>query len=186
MIGKTGIWNREIASDHHTPTPEVMMDQIKRIMPLGSPIADFGCGLGYTCKSLEDSDFDVIGFEGTPDLGDLGVFTPIHQQDLTIPFFLPESRNIICLEVGEHIPIEYEDAVYDNITNNAKWRVILSWAIPNQGGTGHYNEQPNYYVIAQMQARGFKINHDLTRSLRSVTPDETWWFRESIMVFDRT
>ena len=184
-ISPTGIWNREIASTHHTPTPEPIIEKIRRIMPLGTPIADLGCGLGHTCLSLSEAGFDVIGYEGTPDLGDLAVFTPIHEQDLTIPFWIPDQRNIICLEVGEHIPIEYEDTVFDNITNNALWRVILSWAVPDQGGTGHFNEQPNYHVIAQMQRRGFKINDDLTTMLRSVTPDETWWFRNSIMVFDR-
>jgi SAM-dependent methyltransferase len=184
-IGKTGIWHRDIASDHHTPTPEPIMNEIKRIMPTGVPIADLGCGLGYTCRSLSEAGFDVIGYEGTSDLEDLGVFAPIHEQDLTIPFWIQDQRNIICLEVGEHIPIEYEDIVFDNITNNAKWRVILSWAIPDQGGTGHFNEQPNYHVIAKMQKRGFVINADLTRVLRSVTPDETWWFRNTIMVFDR-
>ena len=185
MISDTGIWDREIASDHHTPTPIEIIEQIQKIMPLGSPIADFGCGLGYTCRSLTDLGFDMIGYEGTPDLGDLAVFTPIHEQDLTIPFQIPEKRNIICLEVGEHIPPEYEKIVFDNITTNAKWRVILSWAIPDQGGTGHFNEQPNYHVIEQMQQRGFMINGGLTRVLRSVTPDQTWWFRETIMVFDR-
>jgi hypothetical protein len=185
-IGETGIWNRTIASDHHTPTPEPIMDEIKRIMPAGSPIADLGCGLGYTCRSLSESGFDVIGYEGTQDLNDLAVFAPILVQDLAVRFWMPIQKNIICLEVGEHIPRQFEEIVFDNITNNAKWRVILSWAIPDQGGTGHYNERPNYHIIAQMQRRGFMINSELTDQLRSVTPDLTWWFRKSIMVFDRT
>ena len=184
-IGNTGIWNKDLASTMHTPTPEPIMKEIIRIMPVGVGIADLGCGLGWTSLQLHEAGFDVIGYEGTPDLKDIAVFTPIHQHDLSMPLWIPDQRNIICLEVGEHIPREHEDTVFDNITNNAKFRVILSWAVPDQGGTGHFNEQPNYHVIAQMYRRGFTINADLTRSLRSVTPDETWWFRNTIMVFDR-
>ena len=184
-VGATGIWDKNLASYKHTPTPDPIMKEIIRIMPVGVGIADLGCGIGWTCFYLHNAGFDVIGYEGTPDLRDIAVFTPIHQQDLSIPFWIPDQRNIICMEVGEHIPNQYEDTVFDNITNNAKFRVILSWAIPDQGGTGHVNEQPNYHVIGQMIKRGFTINSELTRSLRSVTPDETWWFRNTIMVFDR-
>ena len=41
---------------------------------------------------------------------------------------------VMSLEVGEHIPADYEAIFLDNLARHAKEGVLLSWARPNQGG----------------------------------------------------
>ena len=42
-----------------------------------------------------------------------------------------------------------------NLVNNCKKGIILSWALPNQPGDGHVNCQPPEYVITLMESHGF-------------------------------
>lgn len=182
--GETGIWETDFALSNHTEASE-LAQAISDILPRDQPVADFGSGVGYYSRTIQANGFDVLAIDGTPDLEKAGIFSPILVKDLSEPLILEERRNVVCLEVGEHIPNEFEAGILDNITRNAKEMVIMSWAIPGQGGTGHVNEQSNHHIIDQMMKRGFRLNRELTDSLRGFTPDHAWWFRDSIMVFDR-
>ena len=90
----------------------------------------------------------------------------------------------LCLEVGEHIEPEHEAIVLDNIANSATKKIIMSWAIPGQGGFGHVNCRENDYIIAQMQARGWKHNPEESDFLRARCSGCDW-FKNTIMVFDK-
>jgi hypothetical protein len=48
---------------------------------------------------------------------------------------------IISLEVALHIPEKYEAVYLDNILRHATKRIILSWAVPGQGGISHINNK---------------------------------------------
>jgi cyclopropane fatty-acyl-phospholipid synthase-like methyltransferase len=111
-----------------------------------SSLADFGCGNGYYVKRLLDHDISSIGFDGNPN-------TPIMTNntckvlDLSIPYKFQEAFDwVISLEVGEHLPKQFEDIFLDNLHNNNRNGIILSWAIKGQGGIGHVNEQNNDYI----------------------------------------
>jgi hypothetical protein len=39
---------------------------------------------------------------------------------------------VICLEVGEHIPKQFENILFDNMCNHATEGIIMSWAFPGQ------------------------------------------------------
>ena len=53
---------------------------------------------------------------------------------------------VLSLEVGEHIPEDYEDIYLENLDRHADKIIILSWAVPEQGGFGHVNERDNGYI----------------------------------------
>ena len=79
--------------------------------------------------------------------------------DLTLPQYgLPLYDWIMSLEVAEHIPNKYESIYIDNVARHAKEGVVLSWAVPGQGGYQHVNNRPLEYVIKLMDSLGFK--HD--------------------------
>jgi hypothetical protein len=59
--------------------------------------------------------------------------------------------------------------------------LILSWALPGQGGCGHLNEQPNEYVIEQMLEKGFAFDEGESLKLRATV--RWWWFENTLMVF---
>lgn len=47
---------------------------------------------------------------------------------------LSPAEWVISLEVGEHIPAEFESVFIQNIKQHAKNGVILSWSVEGQGG----------------------------------------------------
>lgn len=87
----------------------------------------------------------------------------------------------MSLEVGEHIPKEYEHILIDNICNAAEHGVILSWAIKGQGGAGHVNCQNNAYIIDVMRGKGFAYDTDASSTLRKNATLS--WFKNTVMVF---
>ncbi|KAF8070957.1 hypothetical protein HT031_001038 [Scenedesmus sp. PABB004] len=104
--------------------------------------------------------------------------------DLTVPLFLGRTFDwVMSLEVGEHIPHELESVFLDNIARHASVGVLLTWAVPGQGGHAHVNNHPNEYVVEQMTRRSFELDPAATSRLRGVAT--LGWFKGSFMVFRR-
>lgn len=151
-------------------------------------VADLGCGLGnYTNELNKDGIIQCDGFDGNPK-------TPVltndmcKVMDLSKPCVFGESGKtynwVLSLEVGEHIPKEYEHIYIDNICNTAEHGIILSWAIKGQGGMGHVNCQNNDYIINVIERKGFAYDKDASNVLRKKATLS--WFKNTIMVFRRT
>lgn len=153
-------------------------------------IVDLGCGPGWYVKTLREKGLTASGYDGNPytpaiSAETLADGTCCEQLDLSKPVeFKQKFDTVLSLEVGEHIPDEYEQIFLDNLTKNSIHQVILSWAVEGQGGSGHVNCRNNDYVIAQMENRHFFI--DVTASnyfrKRATLP----WFKNTIMVFVST
>lgn len=152
-------------------------------------IADFGCGPGWYVAFLRKQGYDVQGYDGNPNVEHLSsLFFPngfyCQHADLSeelstdTPFDM-----IICLEVGEHIPVASEETFLDNLANNAGSYILLSWAVQNQEGDGHVNCRPNRYVIDQLADRGFSLNIPISNYLRSEA--SLLWFHKTIMFFQK-
>jgi len=87
--------------------------------------------------------------------------------DLTIPQYgIRQYDWIISLEVAEHIPEKYEAVYLDNILRHATKGIILSWAVPGQGGLSHINNKPIEYVTKVMRDNGFKRDAENTTKLQ--------------------
>lgn len=183
-ILKTGYWDKNLAKKHHAHSSN-LSKWLAGYLDKNKTTYDFGCGIGSYLKDLQDIGFvDLTGFEG--DIPDNKVFENIKQQDLSVPFNFDKKGNVIFLEVGEHIPAEYQNIVLNNICNICDGKLALSWAVRGQGGTGHVNELDNYEVIPEIQKRGFKFLPDKTKEARAVFFDDPCpWFLGSIMIFER-
>lgn len=150
-------------------------------------ILDVGCGDGYYLLILDDAGFDVRGVDGNPhtpsftkNLGLVG--------DLTKQIYLGKYDWVLCLEVGEHIPEEYENTFLGNLHSHNTKGIILSWAIRGQGGDGHINCLDNIDVIAKLDKYGYLYSADETAKLRGKCaeyPKDGWWFRNTLMVFHK-
>jgi hypothetical protein len=126
----------------------------------------------------------LYGVDGYPMLPALGII--LLQQDLSdmgMSAFI--KGQVLCLEVGEHIPLEYEQIFIDNVCRHCDSRMVLSWAIPGQGGIGHVNCRDNDYIIAQIARRGFVFNQLLTDYLRDDIEMGVRYFKDTLMVFDK-
>lgn len=144
-------------------------------------VVDFGCGMGDYALNI-NSTINCDAYDGNPNTVELtkGLGKVL---DLSIPFDLNKRYDcVISLEVGEHIPKEYEEVFINNITKHANDLLILSWAVLGQGGDGHVNCQDNDYIINQIKDKGFSFDEASSNRLRNsatVAP----WFRNTILVF---
>lgn len=178
-------WDKEEHSDKHS-TSALLAKLLLPIFPKNEVIVDFGCGLGFYVEKFQQAGFSSYGIEGSSDIKDYALTKDIVVADLSKPFDIILRHSSLSLEVGEHIANEFEDVFMDNITKNCAGKLVLSWAIPNQGGYRHENEHDNEYVIKRIENRGFKLNQTETESIRDkIADDNCRWFKKSLMVFDR-
>lgn len=185
MIHETGYWPSNGIEGWHYHSKNVndwIIEYLKNRK--SETIYDFGCGLGDYLLNLHKNGFtDLIGFEGDPSRQHEGF--QIIKQNLAEPFNLEKKGIIISLEVGEHIPLEYEKIFLENLYNNCSDLLILSWATRGQGGVGHYNEQNNDEIIPKVESLGFKLKESDTQDIRKVPEDNCWYFKNTLMIFEK-
>ena len=90
---------------------------------------------------------------------------------------------VLCLEVGEHVPQDFESILIDNIDRHNSKGVILSWAIIGQGGDGHVNCKNNEYIKNIFLNLGYENDIREEKYLRQNSLFD--WFKNTIMVFKR-
>jgi len=196
---KTGIWsaeeskaywgNRDASNAEDSACP-CMKEALHQVMTRRGykSAADFGAGMGGYALFLKrvgvkevhcfDGNQVVVQSSGglckVMDLGKLQAEVP--QVDMAY-----------SLEVGEHIPKEFESNFIDNLVKSAKRGIFLSWAIPGQGGTGHFNEQSPEYIISEIEKRGFVFDSTTSYEIRKKAWDcrDFWWFERDVSVFVR-
>lgn len=152
-------------------------------------VYDLGCGPGWYAGFIEARKIQYTGYDANPNVVTMGLSNNATCQyaDLSAPFTVQRSQAdgnvaIMSLEVGEHIPVQYEQAFMDNVfCQEGVKLVILSWAIVGQGGHGHVNCRDNAYVIEQAAQRGYAFDTDITARLRRGA--SLSWFKNSLMVF---
>ena len=194
-ISDTGYWSGDNAHVHHVHSPKLAQwisnllsgkfsDGIE--MPKDKRIYDFGTGLGHYLRHLEDNGFtNLVGFEGDPPVKK--VFSGMWKQDLTKPISeaFADKGHVIMLEVGEHVPQEFESALIDNVSRLCRGYLVLSWAVPGQDGFGHVNCKTNEDVIEMLRLKGFIYLPTVTEDARMNVDDEAYWFRNTLMIFHK-
>lgn len=184
MIRKksSGIWSPEYAKNNHSTDSSLAMAMMD-FFPKNEFMWDIGCGLGDYCTIFDYHGYEIIGVEGTPGIQEIGNFHTIYEADLTAPGNKFAPRNAICLEVGEHIERDREKDFLRNLSKMTAEKLVLSWAVPGQGGHGHVNELSNSQVIRKMHEFGFYLDLDETLRLRESAT--LWWFKRTLMAFKR-
>ena len=193
MITETGYWTSDDTEAIHVYDPSLANWILNYLQDdKDKQLIDFGCGMGDYLKKLNNNGFSNLhGFEGEVRKGSPKF---IKNWDLSNPIknyegynsLKKSAYNTICLEVGEHIPKQYESIFLDNITSLTTNKIILSWAIIGQLGDGHVNCMNNDEVILKMDELGFKYLEDDSISARnSVSPAIADWFSNTIMIFQK-
>jgi SAM-dependent methyltransferase len=144
-------------------------------------VVDLGCGLGYYVKYLKNNNIDIDGYDGnpyTPELTD----SLCNVLDLSKEIIFEKKYDwVICLEVGEHIPEQFENIFIQNLHNNNLEGIILSWAVEGQGGDGHVNCKNNEYIKSIFSKLGYTNDIIIENELRNISTLD--WFKNTIMVF---
>jgi hypothetical protein len=182
-INKRGFWENQTEIGHYND--EILLNEIKNILIENKieSLVDFGCGNGFYLKNIKYIVNYIEGYDGNPN-------TPLITEglcgvlDLSKDFDLNKKFDcVLSLEVGEHIPKEFESIFLNNITKHSNSLVILSWAIVGQNGDGHVNCQNNDYIINEMYNRGFFYKEDLSKKVRSESV--IGWFKNTFMIFKK-
>jgi SAM-dependent methyltransferase len=181
----TGYWEPEFAINHHIHSQKVS-DWIINFLKNEKEtlVYDFGCGMGSYLNDLYNNGFtSLIGVEMKPPKNDYPF--EIKSQNLAEPFDFVKKGNVISLEVGEHIPDLHMDNFLNNITSHCSNYLILSWAVRNQGGFGHFNELNNDEVIPHVINRGFQYLEEESMDIRKDIEPNYWYFKNTIMIFKK-
>lgn len=180
----------------HQHSPQLMEKILKMWTDKSVPVIDLGCGLNYYVTVLNCAGYQAWGYDAIY-LGHLRS----SKMDLTKPLESYDGReyvlfgsggsgrkNVLSLEVGEHIPSDKADVYLDNVANSAKGGdIILSWAVPGQAGVGHINCRENRWVSEEMDRRGYKMNRGNSYELRmAVRGSHCSWFVNTLMYFEPT
>ncbi len=153
----------------------------------GSSVVDFGCGLGGYVRALVDAGIVACGYDGNPHTLELtrGLCQVL---DLSQPVYLPRTFDwVLSLEVGEHLPVEFETVFLENLVRHCTKGMVLSWAVPtadDANSMGHVNPRQNDYIQQRMLTFGFirdKKQEDVFR--KAYTNFRCWYFRETLMVY---
>lgn len=193
MIKETGYWTADDKNNIHVHDPNLanwISNYFSNEKEL--QIIDFGCGEAKYLKNLKDNGFtNLHGFEGevrkgSPEFVDSWDLTNPIKNYKNYDFLKNNAYNTICLEVGEHIPKEFESIFLENITSLTTNKLILSWAVIGQGGDGHVNCMNNDEVILKMDKLGFNfLENDSIDARNSISMRTAPWFFNTIMIFKK-
>lgn len=186
-IGETGAWQNNSLEGHlqsennpffDKPLAEAMLQFFYR-QNIRS-LYDFGCGGGFYTKYFLDNNLLCYGYDGNP-------YTPnitsglCKVLDLSTPIELSPVDLVLSLEVGEHLPPQFESVFIDNLHRHNTKAMIVSWAIEGQGGWGHFNERNNPYIKEKFLDLGYFNDLDEEKLLRNSS--SLPWFKNTVMVF---
>lgn len=190
-------WGRCRAAEFHVPADAgIARTLVKYLAPPGHPrvnLLDIGAGVGqYGCFfEAENSNIAWRGYDGAENIESFTSewvkwidVTDRLYDTIEPPGFVADW--VMSLEVGEHIPPSTTDAFLDLLDRHNSKGIILSWAIPGQGGHSHINNLPNSQVIAALAQRGYVQDEWCTQFQEEARKQAKYeWFRNTFMVFLR-
>lgn len=181
------LYNEKFYSDRRNrviPSANIIMKLVFDLCPIDSVI-DFGCGTGTWINAARSNGAKhVLGIEGNwlqdefldnPDLD-------VQKLDLSKPIKINQKFDLaISLEVGEHLPPERAESFIEDICRTSQ-KVLFSAAIPNQGGTGHVNEQWQQYWAKLFSKLGYRA-FDVIRPKIWSNSSIPFWYRQNIILY---
>ena len=172
----------------HVVAPMRMVTELMKLIEdeRVTSVHDFGAGVGqYKAEILQQRpNFEWNSYDGA---GNVYEYTKgfVNYFDLTLPLELPKADWVVSLEVGEHVPNEFEGMLIRNLHHHNCKGVILSWGVLGQGGHSHINNHSNDFIISIFNGLGYVEDLDMKARLRN--PDGNYgWFVGSSMVFRRS
>lgn len=178
-ISSRGFWLTDTSKGHCFD--EGLSAQLKDLFT-GHSVLDLGCGNGSYTRQFLSASIPCKCFDGNPNTKTISN-NLCDVADLTKEQTFEVADWVLCLEVGEHIPQEYESTFLQNIINHSRKGIVLSWGVPGQPGDGHINCRPNEYVISSIEKHGYVLDEETSLKLRQSS--ELWWFKNTILVFKK-
>ncbi len=177
-ISATGCWldaNNPDGFLHDAPLADALGE-----MFAGKSVYDLGCGRGAYVSRFRELGIECQGVDGNPETSKINPDCEV--TDLTHDFSIWNSRDwVLSLEVGEHIPAEFQDAFIRNLDHANSEGVVISWAIPGQEGRGHVNCKSNADIKGIFAAMGYANDIEAEEMLRGKATLP--YLKNTLMVF---
>lgn len=132
---------------------------------------DVGCGEGQTMHYFQNKGVEVFGIDGCKEAIDNSLIKEkISLHDFTKgKFQLHKSYDLVwCCEFVEHVLEEFSENYLNLFLNSSAKYIVLTHALPNQGGYHHVNLQKSSYWIDKISSLGYTLDPTLSRQLRIV------------------
>lgn len=155
-------------------------------------LVDVGCGTGHFLKWCFDNGIsDYFGIEGSKYAANNPLVPKVVLADLRFPFTHYKHFDLaISIEVAEHLEEEYADTFVNTLCGLSN-TVVLTAAVPGQGGHWHMNERPKEYWVEKFLDHNYFYDnladaklHDGIAEARVSGEHVAGWFR-NIMAFRR-
>jgi len=155
-------------------------------------VLDVGCGTGLYLVPFRGK-ARIFGIDGASESGRHLLKDEFTLVDLRLPWdpaILPQTNwdLDICIEVAEHLRPEYANQLVGILTHTGR-NVFFSAAHPNQGGWGHFNEQPLDYWVTKFDAQGYERHPQseaLVQSIKTLPAFEhPGWLRDNCVLLRR-
>ncbi len=136
---------------------DVMVRSIVRDLACVS-VLDLGCGACNFANAFSMYGCEVVAIDGSSYAKETARSDiEFIQWDLTVPICYHKRQFdlIFCVEVIEHIDVQYEHVVLDSIVKHAGNWIVFTAAPPGQDGIGHINCKPKEYWYRKFESLGF-------------------------------
>ena len=135
----------------------------------GHSLLDLGAGIGQYGVWFDSHSTNLTWYLAFDGASNVETFTKgaVNFFDLTVENTLNglQAEWVMSLEVGEHVDAVYEDIYLANVHNANTKGLILSWAIPGQGGHSHINERSREYIIEKVTKLGYSYDKEMSEKV---------------------
>jgi hypothetical protein len=155
------------SGDPHSYSPAVWQYLIGRFAVRS--VLDVGAGLGHAALWFHRAGIPTVAVEGLRWNCDRSVYPLVHADLSRNAVYCPVDL-VMCIEMVEHLEEQYIDKLLDTLCNGKI--IVMTNALPGQGGYHHVNEQPTQYWIDHLAKRGCTVSIDDTEHIRTMAKQE--------------
>lgn len=153
--------------DPHSYSPSVWQYLIGRFAVRS--MLDVGAGLGHCAMWFHRSGIATVGIDGLAFNCSKSVYPLVHADLSKTSVYCPVDL-VLCVEMVEHLEEKYLDNLLDTLCNGKI--IVMTNALPGQGGYHHVNEQPTQYWVDHLSKRNCSVSKDDTEKIRSLAQAE--------------
>lgn len=153
--------------DPFTYAPSVWDYLIKRFAI--TSVLDLGSGIGYSARYFHQSGMAVLAVDGMKE-NCLKAVHPTAHIDLTHSKVVTRVDLVHCQEVVEHIEEQYLDNLLSSLACGRF--IVMTNALPGQGGYHHVNEQPTEYWIENLRKYNCEVLAEDSNRIRQLATND--------------
>jgi len=129
-------------------------------------VLDLGSGEGYSAAYFHSKGLISIATDGLVENYKNSAY-PTVLFDITKGPFICNVDLVHCQEVVEHIEEKYIENLLASLTCGKF--LLMTHALPGQGGYHHVNEQPSEYWIKKLKEKNFNVFVEETNRIRKLS-----------------